>query len=124
MTATTLLQLGEAYLWLGGVFAVTFLLLGLDRVEPNARGAYAFRALIVPGLILIWPLAAWRWAALARGDDLGCARHTPPRRTQAALALALGIAVPSLLLGAMVLRQAGPLERAPVLLEPPVEAAE
>jgi hypothetical protein len=51
----------------GGVVAVAFLLVGLDRVDPVARGAYAFRPLLVPGLVLLWPLVLWRWAVLARG---------------------------------------------------------
>jgi hypothetical protein len=35
-------------------------------VDPAARGAYAFRPLLLPGLVLLWPLVAWRWAVLAR----------------------------------------------------------
>lgn len=124
MTATALLQLGEAYLWAGAVLAVAFLVLGLDRVEPNARGAYAFRALIVPGLVLVWPLVAFRWWQLARGRDLGCGRHAPPRIAQSVMALTLGIAVPVLMFSAMLLRQAGPLEAEPVLLLPPGQPAD
>ena len=40
---------------------------GIERVAPAARGAYAVRPLLVPGLVLLWPLVLWRWAALARG---------------------------------------------------------
>ena len=46
--------------------ALAFLLLGIDRVDPNARGAYAFRPLLVPGLVLLWPLVLWRWRVLVR----------------------------------------------------------
>ncbi|MCC6716492.1 MAG: hypothetical protein IT555_01280 [Acetobacteraceae bacterium] len=50
----------------GVVVAVAFLFLGLDRIDPAARGAYAFRPLLVPGLVLLWPLVLWRWRVLAR----------------------------------------------------------
>lgn len=56
-------------LWLGIGFAVGlgFLLFGIDRVDGAARGAFAFRPLLVPGLTLLWPLVLWRWWSLTRG---------------------------------------------------------
>ena len=60
-------QAAVAYSAVGAFVAAAFLLLGLDRVDPAARGAYAFRPLLVPGLVLLWPLVALRWLALARG---------------------------------------------------------
>ena len=50
----------------GLVVAAAFLFRGLDRIDPAARGAYAFRPLLVPGLVLLWPLVLWRWRVLAR----------------------------------------------------------
>ncbi len=50
----------------GALLAVAFLLFGIDRVDPSARGAYAFRPLLIPGLVLLWPLVAARWIALER----------------------------------------------------------
>ena len=47
----------------GALIAAGFLLFGLDRIDPAARGAYWFRALLLPGLILLWPLVVWRWIA-------------------------------------------------------------
>lgn len=53
---------------IGALVAAAFLLGGgIERVEPAARGAYAVRPLLVPGIMLLWPLVLWRWAALARG---------------------------------------------------------
>jgi hypothetical protein len=46
----------------GMVVALAFLSLGIDRVDPQAIGAYAFRPLLIPGLVLLWPLVVWRWA--------------------------------------------------------------
>ena len=50
-----------AYAVTGIVAAVGFLLTGLDRIEPSARGSQAFRLLLLPGLVLLWPLVLWRW---------------------------------------------------------------
>lgn len=58
-----------AFAWWGGaglVVALAFLLFGIDRVDEAAHGAYAVRPLLLPGLILLWPLVLWRWAVLAR----------------------------------------------------------
>lgn len=53
-----------AYVFAGALVAAAFLTVGLDRHDPNARGAYLFRALLAPGLVLLWPLVAWRWSRL------------------------------------------------------------
>jgi len=50
------------YVWIGVVVAVLFLAFGLDRVDPAARGAYAFRPLLLPGATLLWPYVIRRWA--------------------------------------------------------------
>lgn len=65
-TADLLVVAATAYAAAGGAVAAAFLLFGLDRVDPAARGAYAFRPLLVPGLMLLWPLVLWRWRVLAR----------------------------------------------------------
>ena len=57
---------GAAYTLSGIAVAMAFLFIGLDRLDPAARGAYAFRPLLVPGLVLLWPLVLWRWWILAR----------------------------------------------------------
>lgn len=64
--AELLVQAATIYLAVGAVVAAAFLLFGLDRVDPRARGAYLFRPMIAPGLILLWPLVLPRWIALAR----------------------------------------------------------
>jgi len=55
-----------AYGSVGIVLALAFLLWGLDRIDPAAAGAYAFRPLLLPGLVLLWPIVAIRWAILVR----------------------------------------------------------
>ncbi len=54
----------RGYALIGGVVALAFLMFGIDRHDPVARGAYVFRALLVPGLVLLWPLVALRWGRL------------------------------------------------------------
>jgi hypothetical protein len=50
-----------AYVSCGCATALAFLLFGLDRVDPAARGGFAFRPLLVPGLVLLWPLVLLVW---------------------------------------------------------------
>jgi hypothetical protein len=50
----------------GLLVALAFLLWGIDRIDPGAAGSYAFRPLLVPGIVLLWPAVAIRWATLAR----------------------------------------------------------
>ena len=64
MTAADLVAAAEIYLWIGLGVAAAFLLFGVDRVEPGARGAYWFRLLVAPGAILIWPAVLYRWIQL------------------------------------------------------------
>ncbi len=64
--AELIVQAVTVYLAAGGAVAAAFLLFGLDRIDPRARGAYLFRPMIAPGLVLLWPLVLLRWRALAR----------------------------------------------------------
>jgi hypothetical protein len=50
-----------AYGTTGLLVGLAFLVFGLDRLDPAAAGAYAFRPLLLPGLALLWPLVLWRW---------------------------------------------------------------
>ncbi|MBY0613400.1 MAG: hypothetical protein K2P80_14570 [Beijerinckiaceae bacterium] len=67
MIANLLLTIALAYAAIGCVVAAAFLVFGIDRVDPTAHGAYAFRPLLAPGAIMLWPVVAWRWRALAAG---------------------------------------------------------
>src|SRR6056297_348680 len=62
--AENLILLAKAYAIVGGVVAAAFILFGMDRVDPASRGSYAFRPLVVPGAVLLWPLVLWRWYRL------------------------------------------------------------
>jgi hypothetical protein len=49
----------------GLAIAAAFLLFGFDRIDPGAHDAYAVRPLLIPGLVLLWPLVLWRWISLS-----------------------------------------------------------
>lgn len=51
-----------SYLLAGLLFAVPFVLRGVDRIDPLARaGSWGFRLIILPGVVALWPLLALRW---------------------------------------------------------------
>lgn len=51
-----------AYLAAGIVFAIAFHFWGMRRVDPGAAGStLAFRLLVTPGLVALWPWLARIW---------------------------------------------------------------
>ena len=52
----------SAYLLSGLTFAIPFVLVGVNRIDPHAaHGSWGFRVLIIPGTMFLWPLLARRW---------------------------------------------------------------
>ncbi|MGD0431296.1 MAG: hypothetical protein ABSA58_09405 [Acetobacteraceae bacterium] len=64
--AATIVQCVTIWLAVGVAVGAAFLFLGIDQVDPAARGSYAFRPLLLPGLALLWPFVAVRWFTLGR----------------------------------------------------------
>ena len=61
-TVTAIFECIALYAAVGAVFALVFLLLGLNRIDHGAKGAgLGFRLMILPGLIALWPLMLIRW---------------------------------------------------------------
>ncbi|HTI97827.1 MAG TPA: hypothetical protein VL527_02905 [Dongiaceae bacterium] len=57
------LVLLAGYLLLGLLFAVPFVIWGVNQIDPHAaQGSKGFRILIIPGVIALWPLLFRRWA--------------------------------------------------------------
>jgi hypothetical protein len=56
---------------IGLAVAVAFLLFGIARIDPAARGAHGFRLVVLPGLVLLWPLVVLRWRAALRDASPG-----------------------------------------------------
>ncbi len=80
--ARIVVWIAGTYLTLGLLFAVPFVLRGVQRIDPVAReGTWGFRAIIVPGVTLCWPLLARRWAV---GAVHAPTEHTAHRRRAAA----------------------------------------
>jgi hypothetical protein len=53
----------EIYAVIGLVFAVCFVPSAAPRMDPGlAQAPRTVRLLIMPGVIALWPLFAWRWA--------------------------------------------------------------
>ncbi|MEO1206654.1 MAG: hypothetical protein AAFV45_10000 [Pseudomonadota bacterium] len=67
--AAVLILLVQGYGIIGAVAAVAFLLIGIDRIDEDARGSYAFRPLLIPGIIVLWPIVLVRWLELERADS-------------------------------------------------------
>lgn len=65
-----------AYLAGGFLFAVPFVLIGVNRIDPHAtHGSWGFRILIFPGTIFLWPLLARRWLSGASEPPKECNAH-------------------------------------------------
>ena len=112
----TLMTIGTWYLYAGAAVAVWFILFGIGRLDENAQGAWVFRPLLIPGVLLIWPLVIWRCSVLWRGEER-LDRHRMPRKRQEHAALVLAFVIPLIIVTAVVLRQDPDALAQPVLLE-------
>lgn len=117
MSAETILSLGQYWLWAGAAVAAAFLTFGMDRIDEDARGAYIFRPLLIPGVLLIWPIVLWRWATLELGADSWRHRHLPERKAHAPLWCVFAILIPLTVIVALTLKQSWPEGREAVRLE-------
>jgi len=116
---------GFLSLWgmIGAGVAAVFLTIGIDRIDEDARGAYVFRVLLIPGVMVIWPLVLWRWAILESGRDRWQRRYAPPRRSHGIVAYALLAGICAVIVLGLNARQNWPAEIAPQRLSA-VEAAQ
>ncbi len=117
--AANLIWGAQIYLGIGAVVALAFLTVGLGRVDAQARGVWVFRPLLVPGVLLIWPLVVLRWAALEWQAGEGQGRFRPPLAAQSRAALVLALVIPAIIAGALAIRQDVPTDAAAVQIEPP-----
>jgi hypothetical protein len=69
--ANTMVDALLAYAAVGAAFAFAFVSMGVQKIDPEARGAgIGFRTLIFPGVVALWPLLLRRWAAGVRKPPL------------------------------------------------------
>ncbi|MEM6590007.1 MAG: hypothetical protein AAF641_16300 [Pseudomonadota bacterium] len=103
----------QVWLYLGAAVAVVFLGWGIDRIDEDARGAYIFRVLMFPGVMVIWPLVLWRWRILATGRDVWQRRYAPPRQAHFMVAIVLTVLVCLTIVLGLSLRPSWPADIAP-----------
>ena len=111
--AAFLIGLVKLWLILGALVAAAFLTFGISQIDEDAEGALGFRPLIVPGILMIWPLVLWRWWVLASGRDNWRQRHRPPRRSHGVVAVVMAGLLLLTLGTSLSLRQTWPAHIAP-----------
>ncbi|MBN36101.1 MAG: hypothetical protein CMM46_15260 [Rhodospirillaceae bacterium] len=120
-TATLIYEGLTTYFWIGMVVATLFLVIAIDRIDPNAHGAFIFRVLLIPGIIVLWPLVLLRWAVLElKGAGEERPAYESCRSRQGLVPACDSPAVRAA--GCHGLAVAGPSEQPAVLLEAPSEA--
>ncbi len=117
-TVSNVLMFAEWWLYFGAAVAFYFLTVGIERIDENARGAYVFRPLLIPGVLLIWPLVLWRIAVLERNKPEGFGRYRPLRTAHGYVWLVLFFAIPAIFVTAMLLKQTWPADIPAVRLSP------
>ena len=79
--AAALVGLACVYFALGLVFGVFFVARGVERVDPGALGAtLGFRLIVLPGIVALWPLFAFRWLAGGPGPPIERNAHRDAAR--------------------------------------------
>jgi hypothetical protein len=57
-----------AYAGIGFLFAVAFVVFGVTRVDPAAKGSgVGFRLLLIPGVAAFWPWLLYQWMRSTKG---------------------------------------------------------
>ncbi|MEM7472242.1 MAG: hypothetical protein AAF340_12900 [Pseudomonadota bacterium] len=109
---------------IGAIVAAVFLTIGMDRIDEDARGAYVFRPLLIPGVLVIWPLVLWRWHIYETGSEAPAKRYQPPRKAHFAVGMILPLAICVIILAGLNLRQTWPGQIAPMQLSQPAETSQ
>lgn len=66
IAAIILIAIG-IYLGCGLLFALIFVISGVQKIDPHAaRGTWGFRLLIIPGTTALWPILLARWVGGVR----------------------------------------------------------
>lgn len=91
--AETIMLLVQLWGGFGACVALIFLTIGLDRIDEDARGAYVFRPLLIPGVMLLWPLVLWRWWQLEAKSAPWLSRYQPVRKSYGLAVCAMTLAI-------------------------------
>jgi hypothetical protein len=58
-----------AYLLIGVVFAIPFIMRGVTKIDEGAHGSkWGFRIIIIPGTIIFWPFLLRKWTGVSKTD--------------------------------------------------------
>lgn len=114
--AEALITLAGWWLTIGAVVAAVFLTVGIDRIDEDARDAYVFRPILIPAILLIWPLVLWQWQRLEQGDGDWAFRYRPLRAAHLPVAIALAASLALAVIVGLTVRQSWPADTAPVKL--------
>lgn len=106
----------QAWGIMGAIISAVFLTVGIDRVDEDARGAYIFRPLLIPGVMLIWPLVLWRWWRIESQRAGWAERYRPVRGAHGAAAILMSLGIIIIVLAGLSVRQQWPADVAPVQL--------
>ena len=117
--AEVILMAVRVWGYIGAGVAVLFLTFGIDRIDEDARGAYVFRPLLIPGILVIWPLVLWRWYVHETGREVWSERYDPPRKSHFAVGLILPIGIILTIATGLMIRQTWPADFQPVQLSAP-----
>ncbi|MCY4304038.1 MAG: hypothetical protein OXC62_04535 [Aestuariivita sp.] len=117
MVAETLVFLIQVWLGVGALVAGAFLLIGIGQVDEDAHGAFAFRPLLIPGILVIWPLVIWRWWVVSTGRDINRHIKAAPRRSHGIVTILLMIILVGTLLISFAIHQERSINIAPVKLD-------
>jgi hypothetical protein len=117
--AELILFLVKAWGVTGALVAVPFLTFGIDQLDEDARGAYVFRPLLIPGILVIWPFILWRWYVLAAGKEEWARRYKPRRASHQWFGFVMPIVILTIIIVGLSIRQTWPTDIAPVQLSTP-----
>lgn len=62
-----ILAAAALYLILGLLFALLFIIKGVEKVDEGAHGgSLGFRIIIIPGIMVFWPLLLKKWIKISK----------------------------------------------------------
>ncbi|MFA3920862.1 hypothetical protein [Ruegeria hyattellae] len=114
----------RVWAYIGASVAAVFLTFGIDRVDEDARGAYLFRPLLIPGILVIWPLVLWRWYRYETGTDVWSARYHPPLKSHLTVGFMLPVAIALIIGTGLFVRQTWPADFEPIQISAPQEVSQ
>ncbi|MFL4470678.1 hypothetical protein ACERZ8_12590 [Tateyamaria armeniaca] len=106
----------QAWGIIGAIVAAVFLTIGMDRIDEDARGAYIFRPLLIPGVLLIWPLVLWRWWQIETEAAGWAPRYRAVRAWYGPTVILMSIAIVVIIITGLSVRQTWPADAVPVQL--------